>query len=256
MERVATWAKPGPGTWELDSSHCGPAPGPILRGLYEQGFARGFAEGFSLFGSPLSGMHMRWVNGKFYRRLVPLVGGSRDLPAPPAAAVWLLSRVHPAFRRQEKRAAESFSTKRWRAELDRWEREWKPGLIAAHTAAGAVEVQRARRRRSGRASRRRPRPTSRLDRAALQVARFRHGSSRRPHAAPRGLGIEPDATFDVLRGRRRQRGPRPSNSGPSPARCGLRVGIPQPSRRLTRSARHRPRRARCSTTTWPSTALV
>ena len=76
MTIEATWEKPGPGTWELDSSHAGAAPGPIQRGIYQHAFERGFGVGFDMFGSPLKTMEMRWVNGKFYRRLVPLIGDS------------------------------------------------------------------------------------------------------------------------------------------------------------------------------------
>jgi phosphohistidine swiveling domain-containing protein len=139
-ERTARWEKPGPGTWEHDQSHCGPAPGPIQRAIYERCLPRGMSEGMAEFGSPIKTMDMRWVNGKFYRRLVPQVGGGRDLPPPPKALLWLASRLHPTLRAQERRAKESFETKRWRAELARWENEWKPALIAAHLAAGAVDL--------------------------------------------------------------------------------------------------------------------
>lgn len=139
-EREASWDKPGPGTWELDTSHCGPAPGPVQRALYEHGLNTGTEEGFRLFGAPLKGMEMRWVNGKFYRRLVPIVGGGRDLPAPPAPVMWLASRLHPAFRREEKQARESFRTKRWRQELARWEQEWKPRLTARNLSLTDTDV--------------------------------------------------------------------------------------------------------------------
>jgi pyruvate,water dikinase len=137
---AATWIKPGPGTWELDTSHCGPAPGPIQRAIYSHGLDAGMAEGLALFGAPLKTMEMRWVNGKFYRRLVPLVGGDRDLKTPPAPVLWLASRLHPAFRKQEKRAKESFEIKRWRDEIARWEREWKPDITATNLAFTDVDV--------------------------------------------------------------------------------------------------------------------
>jgi pyruvate,water dikinase len=140
MNTDVTWEKPGPGTWDLDASHCSPAPGPIQRGIYESSLGRGMGEGFANFGAPLRTMEMRWVNGKFYRRLVPLVGGDRDVPAPPAPVLWLATRLHPAFRRAEKRAKESFETKRWRAELQRWEDEWKPALVKANLAFADVDV--------------------------------------------------------------------------------------------------------------------
>ena len=102
------WDKPGPGTWELDQSHSGRAPGPIQRALFERCLPEGMEEGLALFGAPLRTMQMAWVNGKFYRRLVPLVGGGRDLPTPPPAVLWLVTRVHPAFRRAERQARQSF----------------------------------------------------------------------------------------------------------------------------------------------------
>ena len=139
-EPTATWEKPGPGTWELDQSHCGPAPGPIQRDIYERCLPAGMSDGMALFGSPLKTMEMRWVNGKFYRRLVPQVGANSDRPPPPAAVLWAASRLHPTLRRQERRAKESFEVKRWREELQRWEEEWKPALIDANLAASAVDL--------------------------------------------------------------------------------------------------------------------
>src|SRR5262245_9445448 len=139
-ERTASWDKPGPGTWELDQSHCGPAPGPVQRGIYAHSLPTGIGEGLAEFGAPLKTMEMRWVHGKFYRRLVPQVGGGSDLPPPPKPILWLASRLHPTLRAQERRAKESFETKRWRAEMARWEREWKPALIAANLADGEVDL--------------------------------------------------------------------------------------------------------------------
>lgn len=138
--KTPTWEKPGPGTWEHDASHSGAAPGPILRDLYEFGLPRGMADGFAMFGSPLKTMEMRWVNGKYYRRLVPLVGGDKDMRPPPAPVLWLAARLHPGFRRQEKRARESFETGRWREELQRWEEEWKPALVKDNLRFTDVEI--------------------------------------------------------------------------------------------------------------------
>ena len=101
---------------------------------------RGMAEGLGMFGAPLSGMELRWVNGKMYRRLVPIVGGGSDRPPPPGPILWLASRAHPAFRKQERLAKESFAVKRWRLELDRWESEWKPRLVARNSELTAVAV--------------------------------------------------------------------------------------------------------------------
>ncbi len=134
------WDKPGPGTWELDESHGGPAPCVMTRSLFSECLPKGFEEGMSDFGSPLKTVDVRYVNGRFYRRLVPLVGGSRDLPAPPTPVLRLVARLHPTFRRAERRAKESFETKRWLTELRRWETEWKPAITKTNLALTDVDV--------------------------------------------------------------------------------------------------------------------
>jgi len=138
--RTATWEPPGPGSWELDLSHSGPSPGPIQRAVYEEALPAGMRDGLSRFGSPISHMEMRWVHGKFYRRLVPVVGGSSDLPPPPAPVLWLAARLHPALRREERQAEETLETKGWRGELASWEEEWKPALLRANSELTSVDV--------------------------------------------------------------------------------------------------------------------
>ncbi|HYD09573.1 MAG TPA: hypothetical protein VEA78_05670, partial [Acidimicrobiales bacterium] len=138
--RTATWTKPGPGSWELDSSHAGPAPGPLQRAIYEECLEAGMRAGLANFGAPLSHMEMRWVNGKFYRRLVPVVGGNSDRKPPPPFVLKLASRLHPELRKQEKKAKRSFADKVWRAELRRWETEWKPQIVATNERFTDIDV--------------------------------------------------------------------------------------------------------------------
>ena len=140
MVGTTTWDKPGPGTWELDSSHAGPAPCPMTRALFAECLPKGFGEGMADFGSPVKTIDMRWINGKFYRRIVPLVGGGRDLPPPPAVVLRIVTRLHPAFRKAERRAKESFETKRWLVELRRWEDEWKPAITKKNLVFADVDV--------------------------------------------------------------------------------------------------------------------
>ena len=112
----------------------------MVRRIMTTTIERGMAEGLGMFGAPLAGMELRWVNGKMYRRLVPIVGAKSDRPPPPGPVLWLASRLHPAFRKQERLAKESFAVKRWRLELARWESEWKPRLVARNTELTDVPV--------------------------------------------------------------------------------------------------------------------
>ena len=89
MTTTVAWDKPGPGTWELDRSHV-TTPGPIIRSLFSHAMGAGMAEACELFGAPIQGMEARWVHGRFYRRIVPLVG-SRSRNASPSSASGAIS---------------------------------------------------------------------------------------------------------------------------------------------------------------------
>ncbi|MGI9598663.1 MAG: PEP-utilizing enzyme [Acidimicrobiales bacterium] len=123
------WTKPGPGTWQLDGSHFEPDCARLAQRAIVQGVRDGMAQGFDVIGGPLKGLEAAFVNGNFYLRMVPLVGGDRDLPAPPAPLVWLLTRIHPTFRKQTKKAAKSLDGRVWNDELARWQTEHRPYLF-------------------------------------------------------------------------------------------------------------------------------
>mgnify|MGYP005827825305 CR=1 FL=1 len=73
-----TWEAQGPGTWDLDASHFPPSVSRIVRDVVEVAVHDGLGEGFDLIGAPLQTMDARFVNGRMYRRLVPLIGGDRS----------------------------------------------------------------------------------------------------------------------------------------------------------------------------------
>lgn len=137
---VVDWQAPGPGTWELDTAHFDPEVSRPTRDLMPAAMADGLAAGMELAGAPVKGIDAQFVNGRMYTRIVPLVGGSRDMPTPPKPVLWLAARLHPAFRRRAKRSVEAMDGRYWMGEFARWEREWKPKLIATSHRLGAVEV--------------------------------------------------------------------------------------------------------------------
>ncbi len=137
---MTAWTPPGPGTWELDTAHFEPNVSRPMRDLMEAAAKRGFREGFEIAGAPLKGVQTTMVNGRFYRRLVPLVGGWRDLPTPPLPVLRLIVRFHPAFRRRAKQSERAMGARFWLQEFERWEREWKPRIIATNRRLGDVDV--------------------------------------------------------------------------------------------------------------------
>ena len=138
MQDDTKWTKPGPGTWELDTAHFAPECSQIIRDLMEAALPQGMQEGFALVGGPISGMDCRFVHGRFYRRLIPAVGANSDRPPPPAIVLWLASRLVPTLRRTDQTASKALSEKIWLTELERWEAEWKPALIARSRELGRV----------------------------------------------------------------------------------------------------------------------
>lgn len=136
----ATWHPPGPGTWELDTAHYAPTVSRPMRDMITEACETGLEAGMELAGAPLATMQARFVNGRYYRRMVPLIGGDRDLPTPPKPVLWLVTRIHPAFRRRTRRAAVALDERYWNDEYARWEAEWKPELIAANRRFGEVGV--------------------------------------------------------------------------------------------------------------------
>lgn len=136
---AADWTAPGPGTWELDTTHFGPTVSRPARDMVEHSCPKGLGEGFDLLGAPLATMDARFVHGRFYRRLVPLIGGDRDLPPPPAWALRFAFRVVPKLRRRAAVADRAFADGSWHSEYERWEAEWKPALVAANRRFGAVD---------------------------------------------------------------------------------------------------------------------
>ncbi len=125
-EEQLDWSKPGPGSWQLDGSHFAPDCARIVQQVITEGMTEGMAQGFDLIGAPLRGLEAAFVNGNFYYRMVPLVAGDRDLPLPPAPVLWLLTRVHPTFRRQNRKAEQALAERIWNRELDDWNNIHRP----------------------------------------------------------------------------------------------------------------------------------
>ena len=97
-----SFVAPGPGTWERDMSHCPPSATPLYQRLASTTMTAVYRDVFARWGAPLDTMEVRFVHGRMYRRLVPLVGADRTGPPPPRPVLWAATRLHPAFRRRER----------------------------------------------------------------------------------------------------------------------------------------------------------
>lgn len=132
---------PTAGSWELDLSHYSPDCSRLARDMVSEAMGEGIRDGFELVGAPVQTVEATFINGRFYRRLVPLIGSGRDLPEPPAIVAKLVARLHPEFRRRARTAATAKAGRVWMDELATWNSTWKPELIATSRRLGAVDLE-------------------------------------------------------------------------------------------------------------------
>ena len=121
------------GTWVKDAAHSGVLPSPFLASLGDPSAAV-FADLAERAGLLVETVRTGVIGYETYVQAVPL-GGAGGAP-PPRALVWLLSRLHPAFRRRTAAARHALATD-FDDAPSRWRREWEPALrrrFAEHLA--------------------------------------------------------------------------------------------------------------------------
>lgn len=123
---------PGPGTWNLNKRHF---PRPLSRyfqSFYPAAFTEGLNGAAARYGFPFE-FDVEVVNGYWYTRRRPVGDPSASGDADPEA-------LPPAtLRGRAEQAAKTFEARRWRADLERWDGEWKPALREANQSLLAVE---------------------------------------------------------------------------------------------------------------------
>jgi pyruvate,water dikinase len=117
----------------LDQAHSPEPKSAALGAMYPIGFQRGFREGFSRYGLLLDGMGMATINGFTYTQPQPFTMPGPDGPLTP-------EQIGAEIGRRTGVAAETFATKRWRADLDEWDNVRKPASIARHRELYAVDL--------------------------------------------------------------------------------------------------------------------
>jgi len=60
------WDAPGPGVWELETTHASRPWSLFVQDLYVDAFARGFQQGTARYGLMLSHIQPAFVHGYFY----------------------------------------------------------------------------------------------------------------------------------------------------------------------------------------------
>ncbi len=136
-----TWTPPGPGSWTCDRSHCSPAPTLLFRRIAGNHTAPVYRRIMEQFGGAAGTMELQFVHGAMYRRVVPLVAPDRDRgKVPPAFVLWLLTRLHPEFRRRERTAYRVLNERIFEDDVTNWIERERFEWIDDNTALQSIDV--------------------------------------------------------------------------------------------------------------------
>lgn len=115
-----TFHAPGPGGWMRLADHFPAALTPEYQRLYAETCPPGMSAYMARYGVLAKTLDVEFVHGHLYITPVPLVGPREITRTPPSAAVWLLSRLHPAFRARTRAARHALAARPWRAAARAW----------------------------------------------------------------------------------------------------------------------------------------
>lgn len=134
-----TFEKPGPGTWELEDAHFSKPFSRWMQEVFPPAMEKGFGQTMAHYGMLLDEPEIEPVNGFIYISMRPVVGPAEAENPPPKLLFSLMKLVHPALRRRFKRIDETFETKRWRVDLERWDAEWLPERVETNRSLQAFD---------------------------------------------------------------------------------------------------------------------
>jgi pyruvate,water dikinase len=138
---TVTFAPPGGGMWELETTHHGLRPiSHLLRGAYVRAFEAGTQGLVERYGLPLERVRAELVHGCFYVRPQGLGEGDTPSAMPPKVIMKVVARLHPGMRRRNRAAAEAWRTRRWRQEVDQWFDHDRTPLVERNLRFQSVEL--------------------------------------------------------------------------------------------------------------------
>jgi rifampicin phosphotransferase len=118
--RPRTFTAPGPGGWRRLADHFPRALTAEYQRIYAETCPPGMASYMQHYGVLARTLDVAFVHGHVYIAPVPLAGPRDPRRTPPRALVWMLSRLHPAFRRRNRAARHALDERPWRAVTEHW----------------------------------------------------------------------------------------------------------------------------------------
>jgi pyruvate,water dikinase len=129
------------GFWQRETSHYPKPLTPLGASVLLEWYNRSWPKILADFGAFLETLELREIRGHVYLGVRPLGStGSGPNRTPPAPILWLLFRIHPAFRRRTARCKQAMLGREDRGYLDRWFSESRPRLQAEIERYRAVDL--------------------------------------------------------------------------------------------------------------------
>jgi rifampicin phosphotransferase len=129
------------GYWQREASHYPKPLTPLGSSLFIEAARQSFPKVFAEFGLLAEALELSEINGYVYTAIKPYrVRDRAGAQLPPKWLLWLVLRLHPAFRR---RIADNKRAMRDRLDLkllDRWDNEWRPSVIAEIARLRAIDL--------------------------------------------------------------------------------------------------------------------
>jgi pyruvate,water dikinase len=128
LKPPAPFAKPRPGRWTLDASHCERPLPRFAHDVFGEPFSRGFRDSMAVYGALLETIEVEVVNGFLYTCPRPYGAPPEAKGTPPKPIFKLMLALHPGMRKRIRRAEAVWTEKPWREETRRYLSEWMPGV--------------------------------------------------------------------------------------------------------------------------------
>lgn len=139
MTNIRTFNPPGPGAWELETTHWNRPSTRFTQEAMTGGFVKGFADGAARYGAMLSHLEPGYSNDFTYMKAVGFGAPPNAVAPPPKLVFQILTRVVPKMRKRIQTAHDAFTNKLWRHDLARWDKEVKPAAISKHRKLQSVD---------------------------------------------------------------------------------------------------------------------
>ena len=140
MADAVRFTAPGPGAWELETTHYNQPVTRFFQQAMLDGFAKGFAASTARYGVMLSHLEPGFANGFTYMRAVGFGAPANAMGPPPKPIVQVLTRLLPSMRKRIQAGHDAFMDKRWRQDMARWDGEVKPAAITRHLHLQSVDL--------------------------------------------------------------------------------------------------------------------